>query len=152
MKLTLSLYGVGAAVLAAFAGDSEAASNKRGISRAHRHQLFTRDYPPPLQDPFYKAPHNLSKYHPGDVIASRKVSLAMQYLGPHGDAVQIHYRTTNAEGHPSSSVTTVIQPTGNPHKEHMLSYHLWEGTSLLSSCVVPMHTTDPLTLNRLDST
>lgn len=129
MKFSLSLSLAGAAILAAFTGGAEAASNnRRDAAREQHHKMIARDYPTPLKDPFYKAPGNLSGYKPGEVISTRKITSALSGVVDVGDVTQIHYRTTNSEGHPSSSVTTVLQPKQGG-KEKMLSYHLWEDST-----------------------
>lgn len=127
MKLVSSILVASAAVVATLTAPVSAATNRRGLSRDHRHQLYARDYALPLQDAFYKAPHNVSAYKPGEVIEARTIKPTMKGLSNVGETTQIHYRTTNAAGHPSTSVTTVIQPRSNQKQEQkMLSYHLWE--------------------------
>lgn len=126
MRLGCS-FAIAVAALALVTPEASAASNRRrGLARRSRHSLLPRDYPLPLQDSFYNAPSNLSAYKPGDVIESRKITPEMKGLAGVGDTYQIHYRTTNSAGNPSSSVTTVIQPSGGGGLQKMLSYHLWE--------------------------
>lgn len=89
------------------------------------------DVPPPRTDPFYLRPSNVSAYNVGDIVRSRVIEAQFKISGA-GRISQLAYRTTNSQGHPSVTVTTVIEPAKGT-KPKMMSYHLWEGTSLLSS-------------------
>lgn len=79
---------------------------------------------PPRTDPFYLRPANVSLYKPGDVIRARVVNAAYTVANA-GRVTQIAYRSTNTQGHPSVSVTTVIEPAKGTQPK-MLSYHVWE--------------------------
>ncbi|MFL6172170.1 MAG: lipase family protein [Marmoricola sp.] len=66
--------------------------------------------PVPENDPFYAVPATIASYADGAVIASRKVT-AIAYLLPiPADAWQILYRTNDAHGAPTATVTTLMVP------------------------------------------
>ncbi|CAO1635274.1 unnamed protein product [Parajaminaea phylloscopi] len=65
-------------------------------------------FQPPLQDPFYRVPANISKYRPGQIIRHR--SIPTTSFGPDADkAWQLFYRTTG-QGKPDGTITTVVTP------------------------------------------
>lgn len=66
--------------------------------------------PAPESDPFYAVPATISSFADGEVIASRKIT-AIAYLLPiPADAWQILYRTNDAHGKPTATVTTLMVP------------------------------------------
>lgn len=66
--------------------------------------------PVPEADPFYAVPANVASYAAGAVIASRRIT-AIAYLLPiPADAWQILYRTNDAHGRPTATVTTLMVP------------------------------------------
>ncbi len=68
---------------------------------------------PPQSDPFYQPPANLATTAPGTVLRTRSVSVAaFGLLGEqHVRAWQLLYRTTDTQGNPEATPTTVIEPT-----------------------------------------
>ncbi|AGZ53683.1 lipase family protein [Mycobacterium kansasii] len=65
----------------------------------------------PCDDPFYQAPAGYQHAEPGTVLRSRDVELAFLGLIPQSiTATQLLYRTTDMNGNPEATVTTVILP------------------------------------------
>jgi len=62
----------------------------------------------PAQDPFYTAPANIASYAPGQIVASRAVTLS---LSTPSNAWQISYRSDDSHGNPEMAVTTLVVPT-----------------------------------------
>ncbi len=66
----------------------------------------------PSNDPFYDPPARFEHSRPGAVLRSRDVGLAFMGLIPQQfRAVQLLYRTTDLNGRPQATVTTVLVPT-----------------------------------------
>jgi triacylglycerol lipase len=66
----------------------------------------------PGDDPFYQPPAGFERRAPGTVLRSRDVQLAFLGLIPQRfTATQLLYRTTDLDGHASTTVTTVLTPT-----------------------------------------
>src|SRR6478736_2861413 len=66
----------------------------------------------PANDPFYEPPSGFEHARPGTVLRSRDVELAFMGLVPQQfTAAQLLYRTTDLNGLPQATVTTVIVPT-----------------------------------------
>jgi hypothetical protein len=89
------------------------------------HEEFQRKVRPllPSDDPFYQPPPGYQHAAPGTVLRSRDVELAFLGLIPQRiTATQLLYRTTDLNGRPEATVTTVIVPA-----EHAL-----QGCPLLS--------------------
>ncbi len=61
----------------------------------------------PAQDPFYTAPANIASLQPGQIVASRPVTLN---LSVPSHAWQISYKSENSLGNPELTVTTLIVP------------------------------------------
>ncbi|MGV0792246.1 lipase family protein [Mycolicibacterium sp. XJ1819] len=77
------------------------------------HQELARGSRPklPVDDPFYQPPEGFQHAQPGTVLRSRDVELAFLGLIPQKlAATQLLYRTTDLNGRPEASVTTVIVP------------------------------------------
>ena len=65
----------------------------------------------PSDDPFYDAPEGFQHAAPGTVLRSRDVEVAFLGLIPQKfTATQLLYRTTDMNGAPEATVTTVIAP------------------------------------------
>lgn len=65
----------------------------------------------PAEDPFYQPPPGFEYAEPGTVLRSRDVELAFLGLIPQQlSATQLLYRTTDHDGAPQASVTTVLVP------------------------------------------
>jgi hypothetical protein len=65
----------------------------------------------PAKDPFYEPPPGFEHSRPGTVLRSRDVELAFLGLIPQQfTATQLLYRTTDLNGLPQATVTTVIVP------------------------------------------
>ncbi|HKP41467.1 lipase family protein [Mycobacterium sp.] len=78
------------------------------------HQELQRKSRPviPAKDPFYEPPPGFEHSRPGTVLRSRDVELAFLGLIPQQfTATQLLYRTTDFNGLPQATVTTVIVPT-----------------------------------------
>jgi pimeloyl-ACP methyl ester carboxylesterase len=74
------------------------------LARGNRPQL-------PADDPFYDPPAGFQHAAPGTVLRSRDVELAFLGLIPQKfTATQLLYRTTDMNGRPEATVTTVIVP------------------------------------------
>jgi alpha-beta hydrolase superfamily lysophospholipase len=82
------------------------------IGRAPHQQLQPKARPLlPPEDPFYQPPPGYQHAMPGTVLRSRDVELA--YLGvipQRVSATQLLYRTTDMNGKPEATVTTVLVP------------------------------------------
>jgi alpha-beta hydrolase superfamily lysophospholipase len=66
----------------------------------------------PDADPFYRPPAGFEHAAPGTVLASRDVELAFMGLIPQKfTATQLLYRSTDRNGVPEATVTTVLVPT-----------------------------------------
>ncbi|GFG49115.1 lipase [Mycolicibacterium agri] len=66
----------------------------------------------PAKDPFYVPPQGFQHAAPGTVLRSRDVEVAFLGLIPQKfTATQLLYRTTDMNGEPEATVTTVIRPT-----------------------------------------
>jgi hypothetical protein len=65
----------------------------------------------PTDDPFYQPPAGFQHAAPGTVLRSRDVELAFMGLIPQSiRATQLLFRTTDVNGNPEATVTTVIVP------------------------------------------
>ena len=65
----------------------------------------------PGDDPFYQPPSGYQYAEPGTVLRTRDVELAFLGLIPQPvQAIQLLYRTTDMNGQPEATVTTVIVP------------------------------------------
>ncbi|WP_445170211.1 lipase family protein [Mycolicibacterium sp. Dal123E01] len=68
----------------------------------------------PTEDPFYEPPAGFEHAEPGTVLRSRDVELGFLGLIPQRvNATQLLYRTTDHDGLPQATVTTVLIPTGH---------------------------------------
>jgi alpha-beta hydrolase superfamily lysophospholipase len=66
----------------------------------------------PAKDPFYDPPPGFEHSRPGTVLRSRDVELAfLGFVPQQFTAMQLLYRTTDLNGLPQATVTTVIVPT-----------------------------------------
>jgi alpha-beta hydrolase superfamily lysophospholipase len=77
------------------------------------HEAMKRGVRPvlPRDDPFYDPPQGFQHSTPGTVLRSRDVEVAFLGLIPQKlTATQLLYRTTDMNGAPEASVTTVIAP------------------------------------------
>jgi pimeloyl-ACP methyl ester carboxylesterase len=82
------------------------------IGRAPHQELRPKARPKlPSDDPFYQPPPGYQHAVPGTVLRSRDVELAFLGLIPQrAMATQLLYRTTDMNGKPDATVTTVIVP------------------------------------------
>jgi len=65
----------------------------------------------PAKDPFYEPPQGFQHATPGTVLRSRDVEVAFLGLIPQKfTATQLLYRTTDMNGEPEATVTTIIAP------------------------------------------
>jgi acetyl esterase/lipase len=90
-------------------------AGKRGaqwIARPPHEELQRRVRPLlPADDPFYQPPRGYQHAEPGTVLRSRDVELAFLGRVPQPvKAIQLLYRTTDLNGEPEATVTTVIVP------------------------------------------
>lgn len=83
----------------------------------------------PQRDGFYDPPKGWATENPGTVLRSRRVELAAFGAFPLDVAAwQLLYRTTSAQGRPTTTVTTVIRPSsGRVHG--LVSYQIAEDAS-----------------------
>jgi alpha-beta hydrolase superfamily lysophospholipase len=81
----------------------------------------------PADDPFYEPPPGYHHAEPGTVLRSRDVELAFLGLIPQRVcATQLLYRTTDMDGRPEATVTTVLVPAerGPENPCPLLSYQV----------------------------
>ncbi|MCW4354225.1 lipase family protein [Hoyosella sp. YIM 151337] len=76
-------------------------------------------YPVADPDPFYRAPEDLDRYSPGDVVRFRPTDASI-YAGASG--WNIAFRSTNSHGEPILAVTTLLLPPGARAGIPVLSY------------------------------
>ena len=91
------------------------------------HQEFQRGTRPvlPSKDPFFDPPAGFQHATPGTVLRSRDIQLGFVGVIPQKvRATQLLYRTTDRNGQPEATVTTVLVPAGHSHSQprHVLSY------------------------------
>jgi hypothetical protein len=90
--------------------------------------------PLPDHDPFYAPPDRLGSYRPGALLRSRPVTVLGLTNLASIRAYQLLYRTTDATGHPTATVTTLMLPTlPAPGRRKLVSYHTAED-SLTTRC------------------
>ncbi|GAB2521024.1 lipase family protein [Nocardia heshunensis] len=83
----------------------------------------------PQSDPFYTPPAGWDSQAPGAILNSRPVEVAS--MGPQAqdaDAWQLLYRTTDVDGNPMATVTTVLRPR-NGQVKGLISYQAAEDAS-----------------------
>ena len=105
---------------------ADGAVSPEWIGRAP-HDEFQRGSRPvlPSKDPFYDPPAGFQHASPGTVLRSRDVQLGFLGLIPQKvRATQLLYRTTDRNGRPEATVTTVLVPAGHSHSQprHVVSY------------------------------
>jgi hypothetical protein len=84
---------------------------------------------PPQHDVFYEPPRGWADKEPGAILRSRRVELAsFGELPLEVAAWQLLYRTTGAQGRPTTTVTTVIRPS-NGRVRGLVSYQIAEDAS-----------------------
>jgi hypothetical protein len=87
---------------------------------------------PPQSDPFYQPPAGYQATAPGTILKSRTISAAaFGYLPQKVQAWQLLYRTTDTQGNPEATVTTVLEPlNAKPSTSRpLLSYQVAEDSS-----------------------
>jgi hypothetical protein len=85
--------------------------------------------PPPQSDPFYQPPAGYASTAPGTVLRSRAVTASAFGSDPqHVTAWQLLYRTTDTQGQPEATVTTVLEPSGR-RPTALLSYQVAEDSA-----------------------
>ncbi|HTZ16583.1 MAG TPA: lipase family protein [Mycobacterium sp.] len=91
---------------------SASAPGAEWIGRAPHQELQAKSRPRlPSDDPFHQPPPGYQHATPGTVLRSRDVELAFLGLIPQrAMATQLLYRTTDMNGEPQATVTTVIVP------------------------------------------
>lgn len=80
------------------------------------HEALSRSSRPlaPSDDPFYEPPAGFEHSQPGTVLRSRDVELGFLGLIPQQvRATQLLYRTTDMDGAPEATATTVLVPAGH---------------------------------------
>lgn len=95
------------------AGNAARSTGAEWIGQAPHQGLSPKTRPQvPDSDPFYQPPAGFEHAQPGTVLRSRDVELAFLGLIPQRlVATQLLYRTTDLNGLPHATVTTVIAPT-----------------------------------------
>ena len=93
-------------------GNLAGTSGAEWIGRPQHQQFQPKAHPVlPCDDPFYRPPAGFQHAAPGTVLRSRDVELAFMGLIPQSaTAIQLLYRTTDMNGEPEASVTTVMVP------------------------------------------
>lgn len=99
-------------------GNAAPASGAEWIGQTPHEDLVRRSRPQlPADDPFYRPPSGFQHAEPGTVLRSRDVELAFLGLIPQKfTATQLLYRTTNFNGEPEATVTTVIAPADRTNR------------------------------------
>ncbi|BBX07699.1 lipase family protein [Mycolicibacterium aichiense] len=94
---------------------SAGAPSPEWIGRAPHEELERGAHPQlPADDPFYEPPAGFEHAEPGTVLRSRDVQLGFLGLIPQRvRATQLLYRSTDHNGLPQATVTTVLIPTGH---------------------------------------
>ncbi|MCX4091046.1 lipase family protein [Nocardia sp. alder85J] len=83
----------------------------------------------PYDDPFYRPPADFGAAAPGTILRSRPVTLSsISLLADKAQAWQLLYRTTNSQGQPMATVTTVLRPIAGP-VHGLVSYQIPEDAS-----------------------
>jgi pimeloyl-ACP methyl ester carboxylesterase len=105
---------------------ADGAVSPEWIGRAH-HAEYQRGSRPvlPSKDPFYEPPAGFQHATPGTILRSRDVKLGFLGLIPQKvRATQLLYRTTDRNGNPEATVTTVLVPARHSHSQprHVVSY------------------------------
>ncbi|MBX7432871.1 lipase family protein [Mycobacterium sp. Y57] len=93
-------------------GNAARSSAAAWIGQPHHEPLRRKVRPAvPAKDPFYVPPAGFEHARPGTVLRSRDVELAFLGLIPQTfTATQLLYRTTDLNGEPQTTVTTVVVP------------------------------------------
>ena len=81
-------------------------------------------FPDPHIDPFYKAPHNISRYHPGQVIRSRTVPTTI--VGLYSSSHQVLFRTNNHFNQAVGTVVTIWIPDTPSSPPKIFAYNYAE--------------------------
>lgn len=105
---------------------ADGAVSPEWIGRAP-HEEYQRGSRPvlPSKDPFHDPPAGFHHAAPGTVLRSRDVKLGFLGVVPQKvRATQLLYRTTDRNGQPEATVTTVLVPAGHSHSQprHVVSY------------------------------
>jgi alpha-beta hydrolase superfamily lysophospholipase len=95
-------------------GNLASATGAEWIGVAPHEEVSAKARPAlPTRDPFYQPPPGYQHAEPGTVLRSRDVKLAFLGVVPQRTrATQLLYRTTDLNGNPEATVTTVIVPAG----------------------------------------
>jgi hypothetical protein len=102
--LLAGLFVLASSSLAAPVGGPE-----RAVATAPALKSFAIDPAmPPSSDPFYSAPDSLDLYQAGAIVRSRPVNTSFATVT--AASAQIFYRTTDALGNASATVTTLFAP------------------------------------------
>lgn len=84
-------------------------ASERGVDPVSSLRRFAVDPSlPPSRDPFYALPDNLDLYQNGAIVRSRPVNTSFATVT--ATSAQLLYRTTDALGNASATVTTVFAP------------------------------------------
>lgn len=102
LVLSLSLLGYSAGSAAAAPPSTEQAASPAAAPAVT-----------PANDPFYTPSVPIGGLRPGAVISSRVVTLGTNGTSLPATGTQLLYRTNDAFGAPSSTVTTIISPPGS---------------------------------------
>jgi len=107
-------------------GSAAGAVDPGRIGRVPHEQSGRRGRPVlPSHDPFYEPPAGFENAGPGTVLRSRDVELGFLGLIPQQvSATQLLYRTTDMNGLPQATVTTVLIPADHSPDDtrHVVSY------------------------------
>lgn len=107
-------------------GSAAASTGAEWIGRPPHEELRRKTRPIlPGDDPFHVPPPGFEHSRPGTVLRSRDVELAFLGLVPQKlKATQLLYRSTDLNGRPQATVTTVVVPAERPagDKSPILSY------------------------------
>src|SRR5271155_165558 len=98
--------------------------------------LATPGLPVPVDDPFYQAPPGYASTMPGMMLKSRPFTLSPAFKATWSSlgGYQLLYRTTDAHGSPTATVTTILLPTHPaPGPRNLVSDQIAED-SLTTSC------------------
>ncbi|GAA5981502.1 hypothetical protein JCM10908_004131 [Rhodotorula pacifica] len=116
MRRPLQLAAAGCCVLAYFSSSSiaapvdvEASDTALAVTSSASLRSFAVDPNlPPTRDPFHQLPDQLALYQNGAIVRSRAVNTSFATVT--AGSAQLFYRTTDALGDPSATVTTLFAP------------------------------------------
>ncbi|NUS45847.1 MAG: hypothetical protein HOQ24_19415 [Mycobacteriaceae bacterium] len=97
-----------------------------GLSGPAAERAVAEPLPPvPAQDPFYAQPHSLKGARPGQVIASRPVTVTGIPTSTPFSAWQLKYVSEDTKGKPWTTIATLIRPARQAGPPKLMSFQPW---------------------------